>query len=64
MSHSLEIYSVSVPRKILNKINVFMVYEPVKWSELDTKPQELLLLNAAARILQLVSRPNVYGSLT
>lgn len=55
MSHSLETYSVSVPRKILNKINVFTVYEPVKWSE-------LLLLNTA-RILQLVSCPNISGSL-
>lgn len=38
MSHSVETYSVSVPRKILNEINVFMVYEPVKWSKLNTKP--------------------------
>lgn len=38
MSHSLGTDSASVPRKILNKIDVFMVYEPVKWNELNTKP--------------------------
>lgn len=38
-SHSLETYSVCVPRKILNEIGVFMAYELVKWSELNTKPK-------------------------
>lgn len=32
------IYSDSVPRKILNEIDVFIVYEPEKGSELNTKP--------------------------
>lgn len=63
MFYFLEIYLVSVLRKILNKINVFMVYELVKWSELDTKFQELFLLNVVVRIFQLVSRFNVYGLL-
>lgn len=56
------IYSVSVPRKILNEIDVFIVYEPEKGNELNTKPWELLLLNKAARILWLVSCLSVYGS--
>ena len=44
-SHSLETDSARETRKILNEIKVFMVYEPEKWSALNTKLHELLLLN-------------------